>query len=178
MKKNKNKNKNFVFWITGLSGSGKTILAKKIHSFISKSYGPTICIHGDTLRKIFKIKSYEKKERLDTGKKYINLIDLLISQKFNVIISVVGLFKELQDINRKKFENYIEIFIKSDLKILKKKKIRKFYSNKTKNVWGVDLKPEFPKKPDITILNNFKKNINELVRELKFKIKKKVNENK
>ena len=26
---------------------------------------------------------------------------------------------------------------------------------KTKNIWGVDLKPEFPKKPDVKILNDF-----------------------
>ena len=175
---NKNKNQSFVFWITGLSGSGKTTIAKKIHKFISTNYGPTVCIHGDTIRKIFKIKSYERKDRLTTGKKYIDLINLLINQKINVIISVVGLFHELQSINRKKFDNYIEIFIKSDLKILSKKKIRKFYIKKIKNVWRVDLKNEFTKKHDIIISNNFKRNINDIAKEVKLKKKNKINEKK
>ena len=44
----------------------------------------------------------------------------------------------------------------------------------TKNVWEIDLKPEFPKKPDITIVNIFKKNIKELSVELMLKIKSKI----
>ena len=54
-----------IFWITGLSGSGKTSIAKKITKYISKKYGPTICISGDELRKTFKLKGYGKKERLE-----------------------------------------------------------------------------------------------------------------
>ena len=43
MKRKKiNKKKGILFWITGLSGSGKTSLAKKIKKDISKKYGPTI----------------------------------------------------------------------------------------------------------------------------------------
>ena len=47
---------------------------------------------------------------------------------------------------------------------MKKKKI--FYKRKTKLVWGVDLKPEFPKKPDLIINNNFKKSVKSLSQEL------------
>ena len=50
----KNKNKGILFWITGISGSGKTDLAKKICKEITKSYGPTLVISGDDIRKIFK----------------------------------------------------------------------------------------------------------------------------
>ena len=46
------KNKGIVFWITGLSGSGKTTIGKKIKTKIIKSYGPTIVFNGDDIRKI------------------------------------------------------------------------------------------------------------------------------
>ena len=36
------KNKGILFWVTGLSGSGKTRIAKKIVGEITKSYGKTI----------------------------------------------------------------------------------------------------------------------------------------
>ena len=72
------------------------------------------------------------------------------------------------------FKNYLEIFIKSDIQVLKKKKRKVFYQKKINYVWGIDLKPEFPKKPDITIINDFKKNIKSLTKELIFKIKKKI----
>ena len=49
-----------------------------------------------------------------------------------------------------------------------------FYRVKTSNVWGIDLKPEFPKKPDIIIHNNFKKSTTQLTSLLLSKIKKKL----
>ena len=33
--------KGIVFWITGLAGSGKTSIAKKVLPFIQRRYGPT-----------------------------------------------------------------------------------------------------------------------------------------
>lgn len=151
-----------LFWITGLPGSGKTEIAKKIHKKIIKLYGPTICISGDELRKIFKFKGYARHQRLNIAKKYVKLINLLINQKINVIISIVGLLDDLRYENKKKFKNYFEIYIKTNFNVLKKQKNRKFYFNGEKNVWGNDIKPEFPKKPDLIVINNFKENLDNI----------------
>ena len=43
-----------VFWITGISGSGKSSLSRMIYPFVKKNFGPTIILSGDNLRKIFK----------------------------------------------------------------------------------------------------------------------------
>lgn len=171
VKKNKKKY-GTLFWITGLSGSGKTTIAKKITSYISKKYGPTVCISGDELRKTFKLKGYRKIERLEIGKKYVNFINIIIKQKINVIFAVVGLFHELHKSNKKKFPNYVEIYIKSNFKKVKSKRKKIFYRKKSINVWGQDIKPEFPKMPHIIINNKFDKDINKLSSELKKKIDK------
>ena len=60
MRKN-NQNLGKLFWITGLSGSGKTTIAEKIKEKISKKYGPTLTISGDDLRKIFNYNKFSKK---------------------------------------------------------------------------------------------------------------------
>ena len=152
-------NEGILFWVTGLSGSGKSTIAKNIFYKITKIYGPTLLIHGDNLRNIFKLNGYSLNERLMIGKMYIDLINLIIKQKINLIFTVNGLFHSLRNINKKKFKNYIEIYIKADLKkIFKKNKKRNIYSQK--NVWGVDLNPEFPKNPHIIVKNNFKDNLN------------------
>ena len=39
---------------------------------------------------------------------------------------------------------------------------KKHYINNNKFIWEIDLKPEFPKKPDILINNDFKKSSNEI----------------
>ena len=159
-----------VFWITGISGSGKSTFSRKIYSFIKKKFGPTIILSGDNLRKIFKLNKYDKNYRMQVGKKYTKFLKLIISNKVNVLFSVVGLFHELHKYNRKKLKNYVEILIDSNFKKTELRKQKFFYKNKTNNVWGRDIEPEYPKKPHIVLKNNFKKNKNSLSKELIKKI--------
>lgn len=152
-----NKKKGIVFWITGLSGSGKSTIAENIKKNITNKYGTSVLINGDMLRNIFKIKGYSKKERLSIGISYSKVSKLLTNNKVNVIIATVGLFHELHKYNRNTLANYIEIFIQSKIQKLIRNKKKFFYKRKTKNVWGIDIKPEFPKNPHIKVINNFKK---------------------
>ncbi len=165
------KNKGILFWVTGLSGSGKTRIAKKIVGDINKSYGKTIVLSGDDIRNIFKLKGYSYKERLDTVFKYCKLAKKITSQNVNVIFAVIGMMEKLRNWNRKNQSNYVEIFIKSDLKKIIKAKKKKLYHKKISKIVGVDIKPEFPKKPHIKIKNNFDKDINYLSKELVKKIR-------
>jgi adenylylsulfate kinase-like enzyme len=166
------KNKGILFWITGFSGSGKTQISKKIHSQIIKNYGPTILFSGDDIRRIFNLKSYAYKDRFETVMKYCKLAKFSTSQNINVIFAVIGMMDEIRKWNRKNIKNYVEIYIKSDLtKIINKRK-KKIYHQDKKNIVGLDIKPEYPKKPDIILHNNFKKNIDTHAKELLIKLKK------
>ncbi len=169
MKKN---NKGILFWVTGFSGSGKTQLAKKIYTQIKKDYGPTILFSGDDIRRIFQLKGYTAKERLNTVKKYCKLSKFITSQNINVLFAVIGMMDEVRNWNRKNIKNYIEIYIKSDLKNIINKKKKRLYHNNKKNIVGIDIKPEYPKNPDIVINNDFKKNLDSLSKELIKKLKK------
>jgi cytidine diphosphoramidate kinase len=166
------KKKGYIFWITGLPGSGKSTLGKAIHKKIQEEYGPTLLFNGDDLRNIFEIRSYEKKKRILIGKQYTRFCDFIAKQNINVIFTVVALFENLHAFNRSKLDNYIEIYIHSDLKKIIKNKKRIFYIKKTSNVWGLDIKPEYPKNPHIKIDNKFNKDINYLKNRLLNKLKK------
>ena len=172
MKKIKNK-KGIVFWVTGLSGSGKTAIAKKIKNKIIKYFGPTVLINGDDLRNIYNLKKYTRSERIKIGKGHGKLCKFFSDQKLNVIFSAVGLFDEIRNFNRKNIKNYIEIYIKSKIKKIKNKRKKKIYFSNKKNLMGIDIKPEFPKRPHIIISNDFNRSIEELGNELIIKIKKK-----
>ena len=95
----------------------------------------------------------------------------LSNQKINIIYSVVGLNYAAKRIYKKKLTNFLEIYIKADVyKIIKLKK-KKTYRNK-KNILGIHIKPDYPKKPNIIIENNFNKSLKSLSNELIDKIKK------
>tara|TARA_B100000787_G_C16142515_1_gene272663 strand:+ start:370 stop:888 length:519 start_codon:yes stop_codon:yes gene_type:complete len=169
------KSKGKLFWVTGYSGSGKTQISKKIYSQIKKSYGPTILFSGDDIRRIFNLKGYSYKERNEIVMKYCKLARSITSQNINVIFAVVGLMHKVRVWNRKNIKNYIEIYVKSDLKKIIKKRKKKIYHQNVKNIVGLDIKAELPKKPNIILNNNFQKDINSLSTELIAKIKKYLN---
>jgi len=171
----KKKNYGTLFWITGLSGSGKTRISKKIHSHIKKQYGPTILFSGDDIRRIFSLRGYSYKDRIETVMKYSKLAKFITSQNINVIFAVIGMVDSIRNWNKKNIQNYVEIYIKSDLKQIIKKKQKKIYNKIKKNIVGLDIKPDYPKKPHIVIHNNFKKNINSYSKELIIKINKHLN---
>ena len=169
--KKKFKKKGILFWITGLSGSGKTSLAKKIFPFIESKYGPTIHLDGDTLRNILDLHGYTFKDRASNGVKFTKIAKFLTDQGINVIFSLVGLMNKPRLWNRKNIKKYIEIFIKSDVKKIISINKKKVYRNK-KNIVGVNIKPQFPKNPHIKINNTFDRNLDSLEKELCLKIRK------
>ncbi|MDA7695545.1 adenylyl-sulfate kinase [Candidatus Pelagibacter sp.] len=160
-----------LFWITGLSGSGKTSIANEILPIVKKRYGPTIHLDGDTLRNILDLRGYSLEERLSNSVIYTKTAKYLTSQGINVVFSLVGLMNKPRAWNRKNIKKYIEIYVRSDLKKIIGKDIKKIYRNK-KNIVGLTIKPEFPKKPDIIIDNTFDKNLTLLGKELMLKISK------
>ena len=165
------KSKGILFWITGFSGSGKTSIGKNIHKDISKSYGPTIMISGDDIRKIFDLKGFEYSERLKIARKYCKFAKYITGQKINLIFAVVGMLDEARKWNRLNINNYVEIYIKSSIKKIIKLNKKKIYKKKNPGkLIGISIKPEYPKQADITITNNFKKSTNEISKVLLKKI--------
>mgnify|MGYP001377509120 CR=1 FL=1 len=168
-------NHGILFWITGLAGSGKTRIAEKISSRIRKDYGKTVILSGDEIRSIFNLQGYSDEERLKTVMKYCKLAKKITSQNINVILAVIGMKHELRSWNKKNQKNYIEIYIKSEVKNIIKEKKKKIYHDNTSQIVGIDIKAEVPKKPNIVLNNNFKKNVNQLSEELLRKINNLIN---
>ena len=170
----KKKNKCFLFWITGLSGSGKTSISKKITPFIEKRYGPTINFSGDDIRKTFGFDKFDKVSRIKYAMFYSKLCKILVDEGYTVIFSTVSLFSKVREWNKINIKGYVEIYIKTDINKLIKKRNKFFYKKKKfVNIVGKNIKAEFPKKATITIKNDFSRSLNNMRDELIQKIKKK-----
>ena len=100
MKKIK-KNRGILFWITGLSGAGKTTISKKIYKQISKEFGKTIIINGDDIRKIFELKGFDYKDRKKIGLQYSKLFKKITDQNVNIIFAGIVMIEKVRDWNRK-----------------------------------------------------------------------------
>ena len=80
------------------------------------------------------------------------------------------MFHSIRLWNRKNIKNYFEIFIKTNISKIKKKRKKALYLKKKNQIVGVQIKPELPKNPDVVISNDFNKSLKQLSEELIKKI--------
>ena len=145
-----------VIWITGISGAGKTTLAKHLLKKFDKKF---IYFDGDEFRKIFNndIK-YTLESRNINAQRLTRLVKYISDQKQNIIVAANITSYKYRLWCRKNIKNFVEIFITADIKNLIKRDYKKLYSHalqkKIKNVVGIDIPFKIPKGSNIYISNN------------------------
>lgn len=159
--------KGTLYWLTGLSGAGKTTIGNRLYYSMKSDRENTIILDGDILKKIAgKDLGYGREERLERAYRYSSLCKLLTDQGINVIICTIAMFDEIRDWNRENIENYVEIFLDVDMEVLKRRNRKGLYSKTNGNIAGVDVAIEYPKNPDIVIKNNENQSIKESVQKI------------
>lgn len=159
--------KGILYWITGLSGAGKTTIGNRLYYQMKPKKNDTIILDGDILKKIAgKDLGYGWEERLERAYRYSALCKLLTDQGINVIICTIAMFDEIRDWNRENIENYIEIFLDVELEVLKARNRKELYSKGRRDIAGIDVEVEYPKNPDIIIKNNGEQLIEESVQRI------------
>jgi adenylylsulfate kinase-like enzyme len=152
-----------VIWITGLSASGKTTLAKYYKKYMRKKNYKFILVDGDNVRDIFlNDLDFDEKARFKQITRMQEIAKFLDKQNCNVLVAALYSHPKLLTKNRKLFKDYFEIYLKANIEFLKKREIKKIYqqamNKKIKNVVGIDIKWHEPKKSNLIFeqKNNFK----------------------
>ena len=115
---------NFVYWITGLSGSGKSTIARYFFDLLNNKGQNVIIIDGDDMRRIIG-GGYTKDKRIIQAKKYSEMCKLFSSQGMIVIAAVGALIHEIQEWNRLNITNYIEVYLNVPYEELRKRNKKK-----------------------------------------------------
>lgn len=160
--------KGVLYWITGLSGAGKTTIGNYLYYILKQRQDNIILLDGDILKKIVADScSYTKEDRHNRAFKYARLCKTLTDQGMVVICCTIAMFDDVRQWNRDNNRGYVEVFLDVPMEVLKKRDQKGLYSalenGQTKNLSGVDVDAEFPKHPDITIVNDGKKSVKECV---------------
>lgn len=159
--------KGTLYWLTGLSGAGKTTIGNRLYYSMKAQKQNTIILDGDILKKIAgKDLGYGREERLERAYRYSALCKLLTDQGINVVICTIAMFDEIRDWNRENIENYIEVFLDVSMDVLKRRNRKGLYSKGSGNTAGIDIAIEYPKKPDIIIKNDGSQPLEESVKKI------------
>ena len=148
-----------VYWITGLSGAGKTTIGKILYQKLREKYVNVLFLDGDTLRQVFgNDLGYSQEDRKKCAMRYSRLCDLLQRQGMYVVCCTISMFDSVREWNRENIENYREIYVKTSVKTLQERDQKGLYSDylkgKEKELAGFQVGIEEPKQPDLLLKND------------------------
>lgn len=149
--------KGTIYWLTGLSGAGKTTVGTMLFHYMKEKKDNVVLIDGDAMRKVTGNFDYSLEGRMKQGEIVQRLLMFLAEQGIDVICCVIGMSDKERQWNRENFSKYIEIYLEVSMEELIKRDSKGIYGEalegKRKDVYGMDLKTEYPKNPDLLIKN-------------------------
>jgi len=148
-----------VVWIIGLSGAGKTTLARQVFADIKDTIDNAVFIDGDVIREVFgNDLGYSMSDRMKNAQRICNLCKFLHDQGIVVVCSILSIFHESQEWNRQNIANYYEVYIAAPIEQLIERDVKGIYqkaiAGEINSVVGMDIEFVPPKAPDLTIDNS------------------------
>lgn len=153
----KKKYRNSILWFTGLSGSGKTTIAKQIAEKLKQEGQSVMLLDGDEIRDIFKNNGFDKESRLRHINDVAKMAAYLQRQGIIPIVSLISPYEESRENAKKLTTDFTEIYISTPLEECEKRDVKGLYkkarAGEIKDFTGVhETAPyEAPKKPDLNV---------------------------
>lgn len=156
-----------VYWITGLSGAGKSTIGKLFYERIKARKDNIVFLDGDALRNTIATDlGYTQEDRHESARRNVRLCKLLADQGIDVICCTICMFEDIRQWSRKNNENYREIYVKVPLEILKQRNQKGLYKGNLDELVGFGVGMEEPKNPDCVLLNDGSSSPEEMLEEL------------
>lgn len=146
------------YWLTGLSGAGKTTIGRELYAKLREDQPHVIYLDGDVMREVLGSRQqYDQASRLGLASVYGRMCRMLTLQGQDVVCATISMYDEVRAWNRAQMEKYREIYVRVSMPTLIKRDQKQLYSRamrgEVRDVMGVDLAFEAPKQPDL-ILDN------------------------
>ena len=150
--------KGTVYWLTGLSGAGKTTVGFELVKILENQGKDVVRLDGDLLREVFGSTDYTLEGRKKISFQYSRMCKMLADQGFDVVACVIAMFDEVRKWNRDNIENYIEVYLKVPIEKLIERDQKGLYTKvlnkEAANVMGMDVPFQEPKEPSLIIDNS------------------------
>jgi adenylylsulfate kinase-like enzyme len=147
-----------VYWLTGLSGAGKTTVADGLFERLRADKESVVLLDGDTLRLVFgNDLAHDEAARRRSAMRNARLCHMLSDQGIDVVCATISMWDDCRAWNRANIADYVEIYLRVPLKLLRERDPKGIYARAARgeleNVVGVDLAAEEPVTPDLVIDN-------------------------
>jgi len=146
-----------VLWFTGLSGSGKTTIAKSLEKELDKKGKSYKIFDGDDVRKkLHKHLGFSPEDIKENNRLIVELCRKVFNKIDYVIVPIISPFRESREQARRTFgENFIEIYINCPYEECRKRDAKNLYARaergEIENFIGLHVPYEPPLNPEIEI---------------------------
>lgn len=146
-----------LIWMTGLSGAGKTTIAKALVEKLKSEGKSAMVLDGDEIRDIFKNNGFAKEDRIKHNQDVGKMAVYLQSQGIIPIISLISPYAEARDYVRSISKDFTEVYVNTSLEECERRDVKGLYkkvrAGEIKDFTGIhDTAPyEIPKNPELTI---------------------------
>ncbi|MFS0727466.1 adenylyl-sulfate kinase [Paenibacillus sp. 1P07SE] len=145
-----------VVWLTGLSGAGKTTIAKETARRLTMQNRQFEHLDGDELRgTLCKGLSFTREDRIDNIRRIVFVARLLSRNGIDVVVSAITPYAEMRDNARSQLPGYIEVYVDCPLVECERRDPKGLYAMARKGdlqrFTGISDPYEIPLAPDLTL---------------------------
>lgn len=157
-----------LYFITGLSGAGKTTIGTEVYKRIKATKDNVVLLDGDVLKNAIEVYGdidYSAPARKERALRYAGICAMLTAQGIDVVCCTISMYDDVRKFNRDHNENYLEVFLDVPVEVLMARDQKGLYSKYKKgesvDLAGINVEVEFPKTPDLVIVNDGNLSVNE-----------------
>ena len=147
-----------VIWLTGLSGAGKSTIARGAQRGLSASGYACCVVDGDDLRKgLCSDLGFTEADRLEQARRACEVARLIANSGVVVIVALISPMRESRDLARRNTEagRFSEVFVNAPLDVCESRDVKGLYkrarSGAVTHFTGVSAPYERPEAPDLEI---------------------------
>lgn len=148
-------NKACVIWLTGLSGAGKTTIAKALQEKYKKHKIYPVLLDGDEIRQAIKQDGFDELSRKKHNKNVGFIASLFEKQGNVVIVSLISPYDDVRNEVRSMCKNFIEVYVSTDLETCIERDVKGLYkkaiAGEIKDFTGISSPYHAPQHPELEI---------------------------
>ena len=144
-----------VLWFTGLSGSGKSTIAVRVHEELVRRGVEVEYIDGDALREVFPGTGFTRAEREEHLRRTGYMAARLAAHGVIVVASFVSPYRDSRDFIRRLCGDFVEIYVSTPLDECERRDVKGLYARarrgEIRNFTGIDDPYEAPEHPELIL---------------------------
>ncbi len=154
-----NNHRGCVYWLTGLSGAGKSTIANAFEIALNKRGIRTYLLDGDNLRHgINRDLGFTDTDRIENTRRIAEMAKVMVDAGLVVLVAAIAPFRQDRAMVREMFEakDFVEIFVDTSLAVCEERDVKGLYKKarmgEIPNLTGIGSPYEEPLTPDCHLI--------------------------